>query len=1095
MPGFPPLLLALASCLTSAPAVADDPAAPARLRCESLSAPLGVDERRPRFSWEVIDPRRGALQSAYELVVTLVPGSGEPRTVWESGRIESSETCQVEYAGSPLESFRRYAWKVRTYDAEGRSSPWSESSFGTGALDPADWVARWIGDAVAVEPPQGVNDGYHSQFASAEDDAKWIQIDLGQDLIFNQFRLHPAQPHDGSGPPGYLFPLQIKIWMDSVPSFSKTFTKIAERTYQDIPDPGTEPLEIRLEHTKMRARYVRLGITKLRGTKDRGFAFALAEFQILLDGLPISTGMPVTVSDSLESGGWSSRHLVDGDTVSHGTQGIEPLPAPMLRRDYLVATPLARATLFASALGLQEIRMNGRRVGEDQLAPGWTDYSVRVPYLAYDVTELVRVGRNAITAQLADGWYAGRLGLAGIVPGGLPRAIYGRKPRFLAQLELELADGTRQTVATDATWRSTLHGPLQVADLLDGETYDATSERAEFHEPGFDDSRMAAAEIDQALAPRLEFLACEPAKIVQELRPVAVREPKPGVFVFDLGQNMVGWCRLKLRAPRGNEIVLRHGEMAEPDGSIYTANLRGAAQTDRYVARGAEEGEVFEPRFTVHGFRYVEVTGLPATPDVADLTGCVVSIAAERAGTFEASDPLLGRLWTNIDWSLRGNVLSVPTDCPQRDERLGWMGDIAVFAQTGAFLRDLGAFFSKWIPDVRDAQASDGRYPDFAPHPFGKDLRFTGTPAWGDAGVIVPWTAYLNYADRRLVREHLDSMIRWLEWIRSRNPDLVWRKDRGNDYGDWLNGDTLVREGWPKQGASTPGELLATAHFAHSAELVARMAAAVGRAEDAGRYAELARGIREAFRKAFVAEDGTLLGGSQGACALALAFDLLTEEQQGKALDRLEQGIVQDYGGHLSTGFTSTLPALLELSRRGRTELATKLVLDKTFPSWGYAIEQGATTIWERWDGFVPERGLQDAGMNSFNHYAFGAVGEWMMRMLAGIEPDPEHPGWARFSIHPRAGPQLSFVRAEHHTIRGKIASAWKREGGSFHLDVTIPPNTRAKVFLPARDVSSVTEGGRPLAEAGSHVRFVEMRGGEAVLDVAAGSYRFAGKP
>jgi alpha-L-rhamnosidase len=592
----------------------------------------------------------------------------------------------------------------------------------------------------------------------------------------------------------------------------------------------------------------------------------------------------------------------------------------------------------------------------------------------------------------------------------------------------------------------------------------------------------------------LEPLACEPARIVENLRPVAVVEAKPGVYVFDLGQNIAGWCRLNVRAPRGTEVSLRHGELVESDGSVYTANLRGAAQADRYVAKGVE-GEVFEPRFTIHGFRYVAVSGLPQKPSLDDLTGCVVSTAVERAGTFHSSDPMLDRLWENIDWSLRGNMLSVPTDCPQRDERLGWMGDIAAFAQTAAFQRDLGTFFAKWIVDVRDAQAEDGRYPDFAPHPFGKDARFTGTPAWGDAGVIVPWVAYVNYGDRRLIEEHLDSMVRWLEWIRSRNPSLVWREDRGNDYGDWLNGDTLNHEGWPKTGASTPGDLLATAYFAHSACLVARMAAAIGRTEIAAHHEKLADGIRAAFRKEFVAADGSIRSGSQGACALSLAFDLLTEEQQAQALARLESGIVEEYGGHLSTGFTSTLPALLELSRRGRTDLATKLVLQKTFPSWGYAIEQGATTIWERWDGLVPGRGLQDAGMNSFNHFAFGAVGEWMMRILAGIEPDEEHPGWERFSIHPRPGSQLSFVRATHRTIRGEIASAWSRENGEFHLDVTVPANTRATVFVPARDASSVTEGGQPLARAAPHVRFLEMRDGEAVLDVAAGSYRFVGKP
>ena len=447
---FPALFLALVSCTAPAPdraparVLEDAPRAPARLRCESLATPLGLDERKPRFSWEVVDARRGAVQSAYEVIVGLDPVSGDARPVWESGRVASGQTCQIEYAGAPLESFRRYTWKVRTFDGDGHASPWSASaSFGTGALDPADWRARWIGDSLSIEPFRGANDGYHSQFAQSEDAAKWIQIDLGEERIFNQFRLHPAQPHDGPGEPGYLFPLRVKVWGDSQPGFDKTFVKITEQNSLDIANPGTGPLQVETLNTRMKMRYVRLGVTKMAKLEGRGFGFALAEFEILLDGQPISTGLPVTVSDSIEDRGWSAAHLTDGDLVSHGAEGIEPLPAPRLRRDFLAGKPVARATLYASALGLQEIRMNGLRVGEDQLAPGWTDYAVRVPYLAYDVTKLVREGRNAISAQLADGWFAGRLGLAWLVPGGPPRAIYGRTPRFLAQLELEFADGTR----------------------------------------------------------------------------------------------------------------------------------------------------------------------------------------------------------------------------------------------------------------------------------------------------------------------------------------------------------------------------------------------------------------------------------------------------------------------------------------------------------------------------------------------------------------------------------------------------------------------------------------------------------------------------
>jgi alpha-L-rhamnosidase len=631
---------------------------------------------------------------------------------------------------------------------------------------------------------------------------------------------------------------------------------------------------------------------------------------------------------------------------------------------------------------------------------------------------------------------------------------------------------------------------VRAADLLDGVVYDARAEIGGADAPGFDDSSWKPVEVSADLHPRLDALACEPVKIIQVWKPISVKEVKPGVHVWDMGQNMVGWCRLMISAPAGTEITLRHAEMAETDGSIYTANLRSAKQTDRYVCSGAG-AEVFEPRFTYHGFRYVEVKGLPRKPALTDLEGCVVGNSARYAGTFKASDPLLAQIWSNIHWTLRGNMLTVPTDCPQRDERLGWMGDMASFAQTAVFQREVAGVFAKWIRDVRDAQADDGRYPDFAPHPYGKNDRFTGTPAWGDAGVIVPWVAYLNYDDRRLVEENLDSMLRWLERIRSKNEDLVWRNNRGNDYGDWLNGDTLVHEGWPKTGATTPGEVLGTAYFAHSAKLVAKMATAVGRAEDAKRCATLFDGIRAAFQKAFVSEDGRIQGDSQGGYALALAFDLLNEDQQARAFARLTGSIENAYGGHLSTGFTSTLPALMELSKRGQIELATKLALDHRFPSWGYSIDNGATTLWERWDGFVKGRGFQDAGMNSFNHYAFGAIGEWMMRVVAGIDFDEEHPGWSHFEVHPRAGSGISSVHAERATIHGRVSSVWERSADAFDLEVGIPANTSATVTIPAKDASGLLEGGKPIQEAAPNVRVVSVKGGEAVLEVRAGHYKF----
>jgi alpha-L-rhamnosidase len=441
---------------------------------------------------------------------------------------------------------------------------------------------------------------------------------------------------------------------------------------------------------------------------------------------------------------------------------------------------------------------------------------------------------------------------------------------------------------------------------------------------------------------------------------------------------MVGWCRLTVRGAAGATATVRHAEMLDDSGMIYTDNLRGAAQTDRYTLRGPGAG-TFEPAFTYHGFRYVEVTGSIERPRLEDLVGRAVHSAVTPAGRFESSSPLLNQLWKNIVWTQRDNMHSVPTDCPQRDERMGWMGDILVFAQTAAFNFDMAAFFKKWVADVRDAQADDGRFPDFAPHPLGKNERFTGAPGWGDAGVVVPWRAYENYGDTRILAYQYDAATRWIEFIRHENPTLLWKNKRGNDYGDWLSGDTLIAEGWPRNGGEVPKEVFATAMFAHSTDLVARMAGVLGKAEDARKYGDLFEQIKAAFNAAYVDADGRIMGNTQAGYALALHLDLLPPPRREEAVKRLAAGI-DAYKGHMSTGFHSSYKMMLELSRAGRTDRAYQLALEKTFPSWGYSIENGATTIWERWDGYVKGRGFQDKGMNSFNHYAIGAVGEWLPR-------------------------------------------------------------------------------------------------------------------
>jgi alpha-L-rhamnosidase len=768
-------------------------------------------------------------------------------------------------------------------------------------------------------------------------------------------------------------------------------------------------------------------------------------------------------------------------TASVAGTGASALPATMLRKAFRLTGPVRRATAHVTAEGVYELRVNGHRVGQDLLAPEWTSYRHRVQYQTEDVTGYLRRGENVVAAQVGEGWYAGRLMAVG-------RFAYGTQPRFLLQLEIESDDGARQVIVSDGTWRGTVEGPITAAGIYDGETYDARKEWPGWDAPGFADRAwqpVTTRPLDQRA---LVWRRNEPITPELELSVARVTEPRPGVYVFDLGQNMVGWCRLRAHGVAGQPVTMRHGEMLNADGTLYTANLRGAPQIDRYTPRTTGQF-TFEPHFTYHGFRYVELTGLARRPGPGALVGRVFHSATPRVGWFTCSDASLTRLMENIVWTARANLMSSPNDCPQRDERFGWMGDIQAFAQTAVFSFDLAAFFTKWLQDVRDDQAADGRFPDFAPHPGDPNTQFSGVPAWADAGVIVPWRAYENYADARLLLEHREAAQRWVDYVHRLNPDLIWRHGRGNDYNDWLNGDWIKQTGWPTNGASVPKEVFATAFFAHAADLVARMAAQTGAAEQAARYAALFRDIKAAFNRSFVSADGRIAGDTQGGYALALSFDLLPDEFRSLATEHLVANIHR-YHDHLSTGIQTTHRAMLELVRQGQTDLGWQMLTNRTFPSWLYMLDNGATTVWERWDGYVKGRGFQDAGMNSFNHWAFGAVGEWLWRHVAGLNPDVAQPGWRHFVVAPKPSGGLTWARGDYDSIHGRIRAGWRLDRGRFTLELSVPPNTSADVHLPALDPDHVREGGRPARQAPG-VTWLGSETGEVVFRVEAGHYSF----
>jgi alpha-L-rhamnosidase len=753
-------------------------------------------------------------------------------------------------------------------------------------------------------------------------------------------------------------------------------------------------------------------------------------------------------------------------------------PSPYTRKEFHLDRPVRRARLYATARGVYEMYVNGARVGDDVLAPGWTDYHKRIQYQTYDVTGLLTEGRNVLGAILGDGWYAGFVGFDPKRRG----AHYGARPQLLAQLNLEYEDGTKESIATDGSWRCST-GPILYSDFLVGESYDARQEMTGWAEPGFDDSEWYGVGVEVLGHALLVAQPDKGVKVTEEVEAKAVTEPTSGVYVFDMGQNMVGWVRLKVDGEAGTEVTLRHAEALNPDGTIYTTNLRFARATDHYVLAGGGE-EVYEPRFTFHGFRYVEVTGYPGEPPLDAITGRVVHSATPPTGSFECSSPMVNKLQSNIVWGQRGNFLSIPTDCPQRDERLGWMGDAQIFVRTASFNMDVAAFFAKWMVDVEDAQSPDGAFPDVAP--LLGDLSLIdlskGAPAWGDAGVIVPWTIYRNYGDTRIVERHYEAMTRWMEYLREANPDLLRKNRMGNNYGDWLS---------PK-GGYTPKDLLATAYWAYDARLMADMASAIGRHEDAKKYEDLFKGIKGAFYEAYVAPDGRIEGDTQTCYVLALHMDLLPEELRPASAEHLVAAIESE-DWHLSTGFVGVGYLCPVLTESGHSDLAYRLLGNETYPSWGYTIRNGATTIWERWDGWTEETGFQSPNMNSFNHYSLGSVGEWLYRYVAGIDLDPTKPGYERIVIRPRPGGGLTRAKGEYDSVRGRIASAWSIEGDRFKLEVIIPPNTTATVHVPAANGARVSEGGGPVEEA-EHVEALRADGEEAILSVGSGRYQFVGR-
>lgn len=779
----------------------------------------------------------------------------------------------------------------------------------------------------------------------------------------------------------------------------------------------------------------------------------------------------------LQPGDWKAdwiRADIDED-LSHSN------PPHWFRKEFNLKKKITKARVYATSLGLYELHINGKRVGADYFTPGWTSYNKRLQYQTYDITNMLQEGKNTIGAIVGDGWYRGRIAWNG------SRNKYGNRLGLLLQVELTYADGQKTVYGTEKKWKANT-GPILMSEIYDGETYDARLEFPGWDMPGFDDRNWKDVTPFKRETGRLVAQESEPVRKMNEITPVRIFTTPEGDTVADMGQNMVGWIKMKVQGPAGTRVVLRHAEVLDKHGNFYTENLRSAKQTVTYILKGTGT-EVFEPHFTFQGFRYVAVSGFPGTLRPENLVGIVLHTDFRHTGNFACSDTLVNQLQHNIWWGQQGNFLGVPTDCPQRDERLGWTGDAQVFAPTACFNADLASFYSRWMKDFTADQQAKGQIPHVIPDVLSINMDNTGSSAsagWADAAVIVPWTVYLAYGDKQILEQQYECMKRWVGYQEAQaGASRFWKQDF--TFGDWLAFNT-TRSDYP--GATTDKDFITQVYFARSVGLMAKIAGVLGKQEDEGHYKKLYSEIVEVFRREFVTPAGRLSPNTQTAYALALYLDLLPENLRPVAAKRLAED-VQKFG-HLTTGFLGTPLLCPVLSETGYNDLAYMLLNRKEYPSWLYPVTMGATTIWERWDGIKPDSTFQDPGMNSFNHYSYGAIGQWLYSYVTGIRIDENAPGYKHIIFKPMPGGGLTWAEASTESVYGKVGLSWKQQEDALEVTVTIPPNTAGTIHLPASVEDILYE--KLSLSTGNFSGNVIPGTKETIIETGSGIYRFTCK-
>jgi alpha-L-rhamnosidase len=1049
-------VLVLSAGVLTVPASASGPAFRVTgLTTNGRTNPLGIGGEDPSFGWQSASAERGTRQSAYEIRVGRRPGAAD---VWTSRRVRSDRQVDVVYEGPALAPATRYYWNVRVWTDRGVASRWSaDAFFETGLLTPADWRgAQWIGRP-----------------APAGELAKWTdytaEVDFELDnAAFGTF----LRARDVNN--GYMWQVNVTGAEPALRPHLKVnggYTLLGSVNLAGFGFTNAGLLAgrhtIRLEVTGSTIRTTLDGVlvdTRSDSTFATGYiGFRTHEYlgeQGTVHDAVVKRPDGTVLLDTDFAAGRNpcAADLTGAALVVVGTTDVlcdpSTRPLPLLRKQFDTAAGkrIKEARVYASAVGLYQLSVNGKPAGDQRLAPGWTNYHKRLQSQTYDVTGLLRRGGNVIDAALAPGWWAGKVGLGW-------SQQYGDTPALIAGVRIRYTDGTVQWIGTDESWQAG-DSVFVRADLQDGETYDARLETADWAAATSVPSRTAL------LVPQSD----EPVRATQVLPARTMTEPRAGAYVYDLGQNMVGVSRLRLTGEPGQTVKIRYAEVLNRDGTLYTDNFRSAKVTDRYTF--AKSGTVtYEPTFTQHGFRYIEISGLGTAPALADVQGVVWGSDLPATGTLRTSNAMLDQLVSNISWSQRGNFLSIPTDTPARDERLGWTGDISLFAPTANYLVDTRAFLSHWMADVRNSQYANGDLPAVVPTPQGQ-FGESGV-GWSDVMITVPYAVWRSYGDQSILRENYPAMRKFFEYVRtSAGADLLEPGRTTFFTNDWLHLDDPTVQG-----------VLGTAYFAENARMMGEVAAALGDTAAAAGYQALSADVRRAFTQAYVGADGTVQGNSQTGYAMALGMGLVTEPGLRAKVGEKFVAKLAVTGYHLRTGFIGTPLLLPALSSIGRDDLAYRMLVHTDYPSWGYEVANGATTMWERWNSIMPDGSFGPVDMNSFNHYAYGAVGDWMFQHIGGLSALA--PGYRRSRIAPAIGGGLTNGAGRLETVYGLLSSAWRTVGTGLELKVTVPVNTVAEVHVPAASRSAVTEGGRPAG------RFLRLENGAAVFEVGSGSYTF----